>query len=182
MWPWGHAAAAYLAYAAVTRWRDGRGPTPAAALAVVVAAQVPDLVDKPLAWTLSVSPYGRSLGHSLPVVVPAAALLWWAVGDEHPQVAAAVAVGVLTHPLVDALGTVLRGDVASLAFLLWPALPAPAPTIEQSFLAHLLAYELGVVRGVEFALVAAALLVWRADGYPGAGAVPGRKRTRATEE
>jgi hypothetical protein len=171
MWPWGHAAAAYLAYAAAVRWRDGRRPTPAAALPLVVAAQLPDVVDKPLAWTLSVLPYGRSLGHSLLVVVPAVALLWWAAGDEHPAVAGAVAAGVLTHPLVDALGTVLRGDLASLTFLLWPALPAPAPTMAQSFLAHLLAYELGPVRAVEFALVGAALLAWRADGYPGTGAV-----------
>jgi len=174
MWPWGHAAAAYLAYRALVRWRRGRAPTPAAALAVVVAAQLPDVVDKPLAWSLSVLPSGRSLGHSLLVVVPAAALAWWALGDDHPRLTAAVAVGVVSHPLVDALGTALRGDLAYLGFLLWPATTTPPPTLAQSFLAHVLAYEPGPVRAVEFGLVAAALLARRADGYPGAGAVRAR--------
>jgi hypothetical protein len=83
----------------------------------------------------------------------------------------AFGVGVLSHPLVDA-APVLWSD-QSVNFLAWPILPVfsegPSPTL------------LGLLRSslddpyflLEFFLLAVALAVWRADGYPGVELVPG---------
>jgi hypothetical protein len=124
-------------------------------------------VDKPLAWTFGVLESGRSLGHSLLVVVPVVALLWWGLGDDHPAAVAGLGVGWLSHPLADALGTVQAGDLDFLAFLVWPLVDLPEPELERSFLAHLLALEPDVHFFVQVVLVAAAAFVWQRDGYPG---------------
>ena len=65
MWPWGHLAVGYLVYSGLSRWRFGRLPGSVATLAVALGTQLPDLVDKPLAWTVNVLASGRSLAHSL---------------------------------------------------------------------------------------------------------------------
>jgi xanthine/uracil permease len=81
MWPWGHAAVAYLLYRLIlVVRRDGNHgaetgsvstPTGPAVLALGVGTQFPDLIDKPLAWSVSVLPSGRTLAHS--------ALVWAAI-------------------------------------------------------------------------------------------------------
>ena len=63
MWPWDHLAFGYVWYTLASRGWDGRPPSNAAAIALAVGTQFPDLVDKPLAWWLDVLPAGRSLGH-----------------------------------------------------------------------------------------------------------------------
>ena len=70
MWPIGHIGIAYLLYAAATRLRFDEIPTPGPTVALLVGALFPDLVDKPLAWYLNVLPTGRTLAHSLLVLVP----------------------------------------------------------------------------------------------------------------
>ena len=60
MWPWGHLALGYLLHSPLARARFGRPPTDRATLLLVIGTQLPDLVDKPLAWWLGVLPAGRS--------------------------------------------------------------------------------------------------------------------------
>jgi hypothetical protein len=76
MWPWGHLALGYLLYSPFARARFGRPPTDRATLLLAFGTQLPDLVDKPLAWRLDVLPAGRTLGHSLLSVVAVSALVY----------------------------------------------------------------------------------------------------------
>lgn len=170
MWPWGHLAVAYLCYTAYSRLRRGHRPTAATAIVAAFASQFPDLVDKPLAWTLSVLPSGRSLAHSLLVVVPLVALLYWvarARGRGEEPLAVAFGIGALTHLFADSLYSLLALRFGDVTFLLWPAIPSPEYEVQQSFLAHFALVELSPELYFEFLLVAVALLAWRADGYPG---------------
>lgn len=92
MYPAGHMGSAYLAARAA-------GGDPRAAL---LAALVPDLIDKSLAWVLGLVPYGRNIGHSL----VGAALLTLAVdGDGRRRR------GFLAGYLVHLLGDVPYGHV-----------------------------------------------------------------------
>ena len=118
------------------RWKRVLGPG-GASLALVVGTQVPDLVDKPLAWSLGVLPTGRSLAHSLlvgPVLVGLAVLLAWRY--RRHTVWPAFAVGYLAHLAGDALYPALRGEFASLGFLLWPVVPPIEYETPQTFAAH----------------------------------------------
>ncbi len=66
MLPWAHAAFGYLIYHWYTARADTHThPTGLSALLLVFGTQVPDIVDKLLAWTFDVLPLGRSLGHSV---------------------------------------------------------------------------------------------------------------------
>ncbi|MFC7141331.1 metal-dependent hydrolase [Halosimplex aquaticum] len=174
MWPWGHLALAYLLYSLYSRLRRGHRPTAATALVVAVASQVPDLVDKPLAWTFSILPTGRSLSHSLLVVVPVVALLYSLVRvrrEGEGPLAVAFALGALSHLFGDALYSIAALRFRDVSFLLWPAIPAVEYEVEQSFVAHLALIEPSPELYFEFLLVAVALAVWRADGYPGLATV-----------
>ena len=172
MWPWGHLAAGYLVYTAYTRLHTGDPPADVPALVALLGTQLPDLVDKPLAWSLAVLPTGRSLGHSLvvgAVVLPVA----WALAarrDARP-LAAALSVGWLSHLLGDALYPLVNGEFAHVAFLAWPLLPLPAYEVEASFAAHFALLSPSPTLAFELALVALASLAWHADGYPGLATV-----------
>ena len=172
MWPWGHLAAGYLVYTAYTRLHTGDPPADVPALVALLGTQLPDLVDKPLAWSLAVLPTGRSLGHSLvvgAVVLPVA----WALAahrDARP-LAAALSVGWLSHLLGDALYPFVNGEFAHVAFLAWPLLPLPAYEVEASFAAHLALLSPSPTLAFELALVALASFAWHADGHPGLATV-----------
>ncbi len=167
MWPLGHVAIAYLLYALWTRLDRGQSPTTIPVLFLVFGSQFPDLVDKPLAWYLGVIPTGRTLAHSLLVLVPLA-LLVYAVAARYnrSEYGIAFAIGALSHTLVDAAPALWGGTDPG--FLLWPVVPVEgyesgAPTVTELFLASLNdPYFLS-----EFVFAAVAFLVWRADGYPG---------------
>lgn len=74
MWPWEHLAVGYIGYSLSVRLA-GRGvPRPRPVVALAVGTQFPDLVDKPLSWTLGVLPSGHSLAHSLFAALPLATL------------------------------------------------------------------------------------------------------------
>ena len=172
MWPWGHLAAGYLVYTAYIRLHTGDPPADVPALVALLGTQLPDLVDKPLAWSLAVLPTGRSLGHSLvvgAVVLPVA----WALAarrDARP-LAAALSIGWLSHLLGDALYPLVNGEFAHVAFLAWPLLPLPAYEVEASFAAHFALLSPSPTLAFELALVALASLAWHADGHPGLATV-----------
>lgn len=188
MWPWGHLGVAYLSYVALVRTR-GREQIPGAVVAVAVGAAVPDLVDKPLAWTVAVLPSGRSLAHSL-LVAGAVLAVAYAVARERDRVTPVLglAVGWLSHLFVDLGPTVvfglLAGDTGQLrwtTYLVWPLLPPPQYPNDESLLGHVesLAAEPYLLGQVGLFVVAVA--VWVRSGTPGVPTAlrarrPGRRR------
>ena len=124
MLPWTHAAFGYLlllSVSALLRRRLSR----AELIAVIVGTQLPDLVDKPLAWWFSVLPSGRSLAHSLLVAVPLSllvlALAWYLT---HPEVGLAFGLGYASHLIGDSYVAIYYWRPEEFTFLLWPWLPA----------------------------------------------------------
>ncbi|MFW5939462.1 MAG: metal-dependent hydrolase [Halolamina sp.] len=125
MWPWDHAAVAYLLLSAYSRSAWGRPPTRGLAAVGVFAALLPDLIDKPLSWWLAVLPSGRSLGHSVLVAVPLAMVvlaLGATAGRRH--VAAAFVLGHLSHLAGDVAYPLFVDGELRLGFLFWPVVTA----------------------------------------------------------
>jgi hypothetical protein len=124
MWPWGHLAVGYLLYSVTVRLF--RTSSERIALgALVVGTQFPDLVDKPLAW-VGILGYGRSLAHSLLVLVPCCLLVVGVARHLHVGHAGwAFALGSLSHVLGDAWHGLVAFDFGELGFLLWPLVPSP---------------------------------------------------------
>lgn len=178
MWPWEHLAVGYLLYSAYVRGRHGRAPTAGAVLAVVLATQLPDLIDKPLAWTFGVLPAGYSLGHSVffagTLLVVTGIIARGAGRVDHW---AAAMIGYWSHLLGDATYPLVRGGGVETAILLWPVVRRPVATpigLVSEFsrlFVEFIAF-LGTARGLgylllEGALLAGVLVVWVADGRPG---------------
>ncbi|MDR5674376.1 Membrane-bound metal-dependent hydrolase YbcI, DUF457 family [Halalkaliarchaeum sp. AArc-CO] len=169
MWPWGHVAVAYLCYSIAVRIRANELPDHGPVLMVVVGSLFPDIVDKPLAWYLGVLPTGRTLAHSLLVLIPLSYLGYRVANRfERPEYGIAFAIGALSHSIVDAL-PVLWDAEAEANFLLWPLLAVEpyeegAPSVLRLLLDSLSSpYFLS-----EFVLLGIAAVLWRRDGYPGA--------------
>jgi hypothetical protein len=192
MLPHGHLAVGYLVYAACTRVAS-RGADRTDLLVLLVATQLPDLVDKPLSWGLGGAfAGGRTVGHSLvlaaPVVVLVGGLLTRRTGRRRPAVA--FAVGYLTHPLGDAAPFLIQGslagDVAEVAFLWWPVEISAAGVVSVLARTPLLGVVVGekaawaaatllgvpvlntVLRVVEVCLLLLAGAIWVRRGAPGA--------------
>lgn len=167
MWPWGHLGAGYLLYSGLCRF-SGQRPTELGALALVVGTQMPDLIDKPFAWTLDILPNGRSLSHSLLGAFVLITLVTLVVSRyDRRDVGYAFGFGYLVHLGTDALYPALSGDWYELGFLGWPFVPAIEYETKQSFLAHFAQFEFGLPVWFEIALFVGAGLLWYADGRPG---------------
>lgn len=168
MWPWGHAAVGYLLYTTLTRTRDGRPPRDLPTLWLLFGTQFPDLVDKPLAWWFGVLPTGRSLAHSLVVLVPLslAVYLYFARRDR-PAYGVAFAVGSISHAVIDALPALLAGEPERARFLLWPILSIVPYDSSSSILAHFAAIEPTPSLLIEFGIGLFVVVVWWYDGMPG---------------
>ncbi|WP_433623766.1 metal-dependent hydrolase [Halomicrococcus sp. NG-SE-24] len=185
MWPWEHLAVGYLCYSAYSHLVARHSPRSDAVVVLVVATQLPDLVDKPLAWSLSVLPSGHSLAHSLLTAAPLSAFaLALAARANRADVGVAFAVGYCSHLAGDVVYPTLLGRPPNVAFLLWPVVPAPPETESPGLLAQFSRYfgdylarlgEAGLSGYValELALLGAVFLLWLYDGMPG---LPGRAR------
>lgn len=167
MWPLGHAAIAYLCYSLLMRYQFDRQPTALGVVIVVLASQLPDLVDKPLAWYLTVLPTGRSLAHSLVVLLPLAMAGYLFARSLSREVEGiAFGIGLIAHTLTDAI-PVFWGDT-SISYLLWPLLPVTPYEDGSPTIIGLLLQSLGEPYFyTEFVFAGIALIVWRFDGYPG---------------
>jgi hypothetical protein len=75
MLPLGHLAVVLLPTTLYALVRDRRLPSGTVTLLLVLGTQLPDLIDKPLAWTFGVLPSGRMFAHSLVVCLPVLAVL-----------------------------------------------------------------------------------------------------------
>lgn len=169
MWPWAHAALGYLLYTGILALRDDGQPRGVPVLALGIGTQVPDLVDKPLAWYLHVLPYGRTLAHSLFVAVPLLLVVgWYADRKGKHEVGVAFAVGYLSHLLGDAFAPLVTGEWTYLGFLVWPLQPPPERELE-GVVAHLMSIEGTATFLFGLLLTAIALLQWNEHGRPGLG-------------
>jgi hypothetical protein len=185
MWPWEHLAVGYLLYSAYAHGRYGRPPAAGAVPAVVLASQLPDLIDKPLAWTLGILPAGYSLGHSVffgGTLFVVGGLVLGRLGMT--ELWGAAMVGYWSHLLGDLLYPLARGGDVDASILLWPLVQRPVepPTgliPEASRLFVDFVTFLGTPRGLgylllEMALVGGVVVLWVADGRPGSGWRTGR--------
>jgi len=178
MWPWGHLAVGYLLYVGLSRVHDPTGQTVPTLLALVFGTQVPDLVDKPLAWTLEVLPSGRSLGHSLLIQACLLVVLYGAVSEKRKPVVAALGIGSVSHSLSDlgpeVVGGLLLGDGSQLqwtSYLVWPVLGSPSYPEDNSFVTHFAQFEVSPYVAFQFGLCALALGVWVYSDGPGPRAI-----------
>lgn len=182
MWPWEHLAFGYLLYSGTVHLRRAGRPGDVAVVLLLFATQLPDLIDKPLAWTFGVLPVGQSLAHSLLFAVPLLVVGFLeARRFANPEYALAVAVGYLSHLGGDVIYWVFRGGGLTVGFLFWPLVPAQ-PVAPMGFFAkfdELLAgfvSFLGTPLGRTYLLLEAvflgsAVLLWLVDGRPG---LPGK--------
>jgi membrane-bound metal-dependent hydrolase YbcI (DUF457 family) len=177
MWPWEHVVVGYIAYSA-TSHLVRRGPPRADEAALVVfASLLPDLIDKPLAWSLRVVASGYGPAHSVFVVLPAIAVLsarWRATG--RPWRAVAFGTGYLLHIPGDVLFQAMDGTVEPAVFLwpvvVWESTGERAGFLTESitrvseFLSGLAAGDVSTYVAVQLGLLVVALLIWLYDGAP----------------
>jgi hypothetical protein len=179
MWPWEHLALGYLAYSLSVRAATGEPPRRGGAYAAAAGALAPDLVDKPLSWSLGVFASGYSVAHSVfaaTAVVAVAAPALAASG--RARAGAGFAVGYASHLVGDILYPVAFGEAPALSRVLWPFVTHSGYTLEYGavrragwYLARYL-YVLsqpGARRllALELAFLAAAAALWFFDGTPG---------------
>lgn len=70
MWPHEHVLFAVIPVSAYIGVRYRRLPSGFTLLLLLVATQLPDIIDKPIAWWFNVFPSGRMLAHSVFIFVP----------------------------------------------------------------------------------------------------------------
>lgn len=177
MWPWGHAAVGYLLYSAYVRAGFDSRPAGPQVLALAVGTQLPDLVDKPLAWQFHVLPNGRSVGHSLLVFALVVLVAWLALQRTSRDVPlTAFGIGYLSHLLGDGLYPFLDGEFHALGYLAYPLVPPiEYDVLDAGFIAIVLSKDFGVTGYVELGLALVAIVLWYVDGMPGVRLlVPGR--------
>lgn len=178
MWPWGHLAVGYVAFSAFVRLGLRSRPSDRSVFALAVATQLPDLVDKPLAWQFGVLSNGIGVAHSLLVGVPVALALGVALRFKgHPELGAGVAIGYGSHVLGDLLFAALFSRPPILPSFLWPVYTTPvaaAPGLGTKTWQLLLASQalLGSEMGRTYFLLETLLLggtvaLWVLDGKPG---------------
>ena len=178
MWPWEHLAVAYLCYSLLIRVALRRSPTARETVAVAVGSQLPDLIDKPLAWTVEITAGGYAVGHSIfaAPIVCLAAFAAAARFDLERFVAAAFAAAYLSHLATDVLNPMRFGRGPELRVLLWPVASPPAGDLG-GFLDHFAVYfgryAIGLLNGglsvqlaVQLGIGLAVVGLWLADGAP----------------
>ncbi|WP_436926735.1 metal-dependent hydrolase [Halosimplex amylolyticum] len=197
MWPWEHLAVGYILLSLYSHGRTGTPPAELPVLTLTVATQLPDLIDKPLAWQFDVMD-GTAVAHSIVVSL----LLVFVVGIvtgriDHPTVSSAFAIGYFSHLLGDLVYPMIRGQGHfAWGVILWPgpnrvvtdptppASGAGASTTQAGtgFLSKLTGQFgefvsfLGTPVGrvyllFEVILVTSAAALWFLDGRPGMGIV-----------
>jgi hypothetical protein len=179
MWPWEHLAVGYLLYSAYARVRTTGRLDDRRVLLLAVCTQLPDLIDKPLAWTFGMVSDGTAVGHSIFVVGPLLVAGLYLENDRlSTSYVPAIAIGVGSHLLADTVYPVLAGEgPIAPSVLLWPLVttsdPASAGLIATFFrfftdFVEFLGTPLGLLYVLlEMALVGLAVVVWVRDGTPG---------------
>ncbi|MFC4247083.1 metal-dependent hydrolase [Natribaculum luteum] len=177
MWPWEHLAFGYVLYSLHANAIRRERPSGRETIVVAVASQLPDLVDKPLAWAVGFVETGYALGHSIfiaPIVCLAAAALATRRGEQ--SLGGAFTVGYLSHVAGDVLNPFFLGRGLEVRVLLWPIASPPADA-HGGFLEHVLVYlarhvayltaeGLTPYLAFQLGLAVAVALLWLYDGAP----------------
>jgi hypothetical protein len=190
VWPWEHVAVGYLVLSVLARGWTDEPPTGVSTLWLVVGSVFPDLVDKPLAWSLGVLPSGTSVAHSVFVAVPVVAVtLLLARRAGHTAAAVGFGVGYLVHLPADAVYPAVVGGSVAPGVFLWPLVEGDAgPPVgllsETGRLLAVLGNNLTDTAGLLYAVAAllvvgGAVLLWWVDGAPGVGRLRSAARRRS---
>lgn len=179
MWPWGHLALGYLFYSVLLRLGTDSRISDREALLLAVATQLPDIVDKTLAWQFDVFASGFALGHSAFVALPVGiAVTALAVSRGRANLGLAFTVGFWSHLFGDVLLAVVLKQPYSVSRVLWPVVTLPGDGTSLGAVQHVGYY---FVRFVELMRTTAdpmvvlvysgpllaALVLWVLDGTPG---------------
>lgn len=168
----------YLLYSLYSNLRYRDSPTWRESLAVAVGSQLPDLVDKPLAWTFGLVEAGSSIAHSifaLPVVCFAA--YWISRRLDNVRLAIAFTIAYLSHLLSDVIYPIVIGRGIEPRVVLWP-IASPPPGLGHGGIVEKTAMYFGryvdqlstdgltPYAAFQLGLVGAVVLLWLADGAP----------------
>ena len=177
MWPWEHLVVAYLLYSLYTNLIRGRSPTGRETVVVAFGSQLPDLVDKPLAWTFRITETGYSIGHSMfvaPLVCLLAVILAKRRGDV--RLAGAFSIAYLSHLVTDVLNPLRMGRSIEPRVVLWPISSPPADDhggLLDHFGFYLIRYVNQLLSGgvttsivVQLTVAFGIVLLWLYDGAP----------------
>jgi membrane-bound metal-dependent hydrolase YbcI (DUF457 family) len=171
MWPPGHLGIGYCIAAGWSGWQTGEEPTDRTVQLCLVGSLLPDLVDKLLAWGLGILPGGRTLTHSLLVLVPLfATTLALARPSEQSEIGLLAGLSMLSHPVIDSIPA-LWDPATSARHLLWPLLavetversPPSTSTVQELLLARLTTPWFLL----ELLVFVVAMVWWHRDGTPG---------------
>ena len=136
MMPWGHFAVAYIPFAIYTLARHRCLPDAKHTVILMWATQLPDLIDKPLAWWFHVLPSGRSLAHSVFFATPYVLIVTYvAWRTDRPKLGALFTFGYLSHIYADIYPSVLNPPHLFLPNLFFPLL-SPYVGKRTNFLVH----------------------------------------------
>ncbi|WP_226479944.1 metal-dependent hydrolase [Natrinema amylolyticum] len=164
MLPPGHVAVGYLAFSLLRRAWHGDVPSDVSIPWLVVGSQVPDLIDKPLAWSFGILSSSRSLAHSLLFAVPLVLLVdHWLRRRNRSAAGEGFAVGYLSHLATDAIPA-LRDGPEWVTFLVWPLLAPPQYASRPPLWPPSVYFS-----SAELAVGIAVAVLWIADGLPGLG-------------
>lgn len=194
MWPWEHLAIGYVIYSLGRRALGRDPPTDGDLVAIVVATQLPDLVDKPLSWGLGWFPSGYAVGHSVVFGVLLSLLVVGATaraergrggtpGANRGRLAVAFLVGYWSHLLGDVVSPLRSGDGVLVSRVLWPFSRAEPYAVDRGLGRGIVYFEGFVAELAAMDPLSALLLyglvplatvaLWVLDGLPGT-AIPAR--------
>lgn len=124
--PISHFLVAVLPVAAYSLGKHRRLPRGETTLVLLFATQLPDLVDKPLAWTFGLLPSGRMVAHSLVIVLPIiTVIVVVAHRTGYDAYGRVFAFGYLSHLVTDFYPVLYLGtDYYFLPNMFWPILEA----------------------------------------------------------
>jgi len=178
MWPWEHAALGYLGYSLGYRLLGRDPPGNSDTVALGLATQLPDLVDKSLAWGLGLFPTGFAIAHSVFVALPVgvAAL---ALGRRRERVreSAGFIIGYWSHLVADVVNPLRTGGQPLFVRVLWPLVEMTAYDADyglgrglvyiQEFIAAVRAMNPLDVLVLYALLPGMTLALWIVEGTPG---------------
>lgn len=178
MFPWEHLVLGYVVFSLWSHLRYREPPDWAGALGAAFGSQLPDLIDKPLAWTWGVTETGYAIGHSI-FFAPVVLLVTYAVARRLDRMRAGVAFGLayLSHLVSDVFYPIAFGRPIEPRVILWPIASPPTSTIEGGFLTRTIFYVRRFVTEMtageitpfivfQLLLVGGATLLWLYDGAP----------------
>jgi hypothetical protein len=178
MWPWEHAILGYLVYSIVCHLRYGEPPTSIGTSVVFFASLLPDLIDKPLAWSVGLVETGYAIGHSVFFAVPlVVAVGVWAASAEQRRVGVAFGVGYLLHLPADIVFQMTGGSGVHLEIVLWPIATFGEVEATNGFLweslrrielfrADLFAGDLSTYMWAQLVITVLVFCLWLYDGAP----------------